>query len=208
MEWLTCLKSAIDYMEDNLTEDIGPEEVAVHVNVSCMYLQRGFQILTGYTLGEYIRNRRLYLAAVELAESDLSAIDAALKYGYETPASFTKAFSRFHGATPMDIKKGRTGIRAFQRLKISISVQGGSNMQFKIEKKEAIKLVGFRRTFNEENSYEMIPKYWDEVCDNYCPNLMKGLESANDTKNILPLIISGNLVCASTISVPTATSIT
>lgn len=175
MEWLACLKDTIEYMESNLTEIRSPEEVAEHVNVSCMYLQRGFQIMTGYTLGEYMRNRKLYLAAVELTNTCIPVIDIALKYGYETPSSFNKAFVRFHGSTPMDIRKARGNIRSFLRLNISISVQGGDSMQFRIEKKDKIKVVGFERTFSGENSYEMIPKFWDEMIQKYCPNLMKGL---------------------------------
>lgn len=175
MEWLTCVKNAIDYMESNLLDVRSPEEVADHVHVSCMYLQRGFQVLTGYTLGEYMRNRRMYLAAVELTNSSAPVIDIALKYGYETPASFNKAFQRYHGVTPMDIRKSRGSIKSFLRLNINISVQGGDSMQFKVENKKGIKVVGFQRSFDCETSYEMIPKFWDETIQKYASHLMKGL---------------------------------
>ena len=180
MEWLTCLKDAIEYMEDKLLEIDGPEEVAEHVHMSCMYLQRGFQVMTGYSLGEYIRSRRLYLAAVELMESEAPVIDVALKYGYETPSSFDKAFTRFHGATPLDVRKGRASIRSFHSLSISISVKGGDSMQFRIEKKDKIAVVGFQRTFSGEDSYQTIPKFWDEMIEKYCSNLMKALPPASD----------------------------
>lgn len=182
MEWLSCLKSAVEYMEENLEDIQGPEEVANHVHVSCMYLQRGFQILTGYTIGEYIRNRRLYLAALELSNSSDSVLDIALKYGYETPASFNKAFVRFHGVTPMDIRKKKGSIKSFLKLNISISVKGGESMQFRIEKKEKFSVVGFQREFDCENSYEMIPKYWDEMIEKNCPNLMKGLAPQSEAE--------------------------
>ena len=175
MEWLACIKESIDYMESNLMEIRSPEEVADHVNISCMYLQKGFQILTGYTLGEYMRNRKLYLAAVELNNSSIPIIDIALKYGYETPASFCKAFQRFHGVTPMDVRKSRGSIKSFLRLNISISVQGGENMQFRIEKKDSMKVVVFQRIFDMEDSYHTIPKFWDEMIEKYCSHLMKGL---------------------------------
>lgn len=174
MEWLTSIKAAVDYMEDNLTEIRSPEEVADHINMSCMYLQRGFQILTGYSLGEYMRNRRLYLAAIELSSSETPIIDIAYKYGYETPASFDKAFSRFHGVTPMDIRKGRGSITSFLRLNISVAVKGGSSMQFRIENKKSIDVVGFQRTFNTETNYTDIPKFWDEILGKYASHLMKG----------------------------------
>lgn len=161
-------------MEDNLLDIQSPEEVADHVNMSQVYLQRGFQVMTGYSLGEYIRNRRLYLAAVDLIGSDEQIIDIAYKYGYDTPASFDKAFSRFHGATPMDVRKSRSNIRSFLRLQIRISVQGGNSMNFRIEKKDAFNVVGFQRIFDSENSMEMIPKYWDEMIEKHASHLMKG----------------------------------
>lgn len=174
MEWLASIRDALDYMENNLLYIESPEEVAEHVNMSCLYLQRGFQILTGCTLGEYMRNRKLYLAAVELTESDAQVIDIAYKYGYETPASFDKAFTRFHGSTPMDIRKRGGSIRSFLRMNISVSVKGGSSMQFKIEKKEAINVAGFQRVFDFKDSYEKIPKFWDEMIAKYCPHLCLG----------------------------------
>lgn len=174
MEWLTCLRQAIEYMEDNLTDIEGPNDVADHVHVSCMYLQNGFRVISGYGIGEYIRNRRLYLAAVEIADTKTPIIDIALKYGYDTPASFDKAFARFHGVSPMDVRKARGNIRTFLKLNISVSVQGGNSMEFRIEKKDSIKVVGFQRTFNGENSYETIPKYWDECISKYASHLMKG----------------------------------
>ena len=100
MEWLTCIRGAIDYMERHLTDDISAQDVADQVYLSPFFLQKGFSVMTGMGISEYIRNRRLYLAACELQNTDEKVIDIALRYGYETPESFTKAFTRFHGATP------------------------------------------------------------------------------------------------------------
>ena len=99
MEWLTSIRTAIDYMEEHLTDNISAQDVADRVYLSPFFLQKGFSLMTGYGIGEYIRNRRLYRAALDLKETDDKVIDIALRYGYETPESFTKAFSRFHGAT-------------------------------------------------------------------------------------------------------------
>ena len=93
MEWLTGIRTAIDYMEEHLTDDISAQDVADWVHISPFYLQKGFSLMTGYGIGEYIRNRRLYRAAVDLKETDDKVIDIAFRYGYETPESFTKAFS-------------------------------------------------------------------------------------------------------------------
>ena len=89
MEWLTCIRTAIDYMEDHLTENISAQDVARQVYLSPFFLQRGFSLMTGYGIGEYIRNRRLYQSALDLRDTGERIIDIALKYGYETPESFT-----------------------------------------------------------------------------------------------------------------------
>ena len=109
MEWLTSIRTAIDYMEEHLIDNISAQDVADQVHLSPFFLQRGFSLMTGYGIGEYIRNRRLYQAAVDLKETDDKVIDIAFRYGYETPESFTKAFSRFHGVTPSQVRDGAAG---------------------------------------------------------------------------------------------------
>ena len=121
MEWLTCVRTAIDYIEKHLTDDISVQDVADQVYFSPFFLQKGFSLLTGYGIGEYIRNRRLYLAAVDLRETDDKVIDIAFRYGYETPESFTKAFSRFHGRAPSQVRGG-AAINTFLPLTIKLSV--------------------------------------------------------------------------------------
>ena len=143
MEWLTVIKDAIEYMEQNLLTVTGPEEVAKHVHISTIYLQRGFQVLTGYTLGEYIRNRRLFEAGLKLTQTDEKVIDIALEYGYETPESFTKAFTRFHGTTPIEVRRDRSKMQLFLPLHVSIKIQGGSKMNYTVEKTEAFTVIGF-----------------------------------------------------------------
>lgn len=97
MDWTASIGEAIRYIEENITEDITVEDVARHVNISPFYFQRGFSFLCGYTVAEYIRNRRLALAGSDLAAGAAKVIDVGLKYGYTSPDSFTKAFVRFHG---------------------------------------------------------------------------------------------------------------
>ena len=89
MEWLTSIRTAIDYMEEHLTDNISAQDVADRVYLSPFFLQKGFSLMTGYGIGEYIRNRRLYQAARDLKETDDKVIDIAFRYGYETPESFT-----------------------------------------------------------------------------------------------------------------------
>lgn len=179
MEWMTTIRQSLDYIEKNLMDVKSPEEVARNVHISEMYLQKGFQIMTGFTIGEYIRNRRLYIAACRLVETDEKIIDIALDCGYESPESFTKAFSRFHGASPSQIRSGLAAFRTFLPLRISISIQGGSQMEFKIKKMFPFKVIGFQREFTNENAYREIPKFWDEICEKYVKNVYAGNPPAN-----------------------------
>lgn len=168
MEWTTCLRKTIDYIEENLENDIDIGKIAGNVFVSPFYLQKGFQIITGLSIGEYIRGRRLYEAAVKISESDVKIIDVAFRYGYETPESFSKAFTRFHGVTPSGIRENPKLIHTFLPLKIKINIYGGNSMNFVVSPMWDMKLIGFEREFSYETAYAEIPKFWDEICEKYC----------------------------------------
>jgi len=166
MEWIQSLRKAIDFIEDNLLQDITCDKVAKHIYISTFHFQRTFNILTNLTTGEYIRNRRLSLAGQELTKKNVKVIDIALKYGYETPESFSKAFSRFHGITPNQAKKEGVNLKSFNRLVIKIKLEGGNTMNYKIIKKEAFKVVVKTREFTDENSTTGIPAFWSEYFSN------------------------------------------
>ena len=134
--------------------------------------------MTGYGLGEYIRNRRLYKAALDLQKSDEKIVDIAFRYCYETPESFTKAFSRFHGVSPSQVREGAP-IKAFLPLKIEISIHGGNEMNYKIKSMSGFKVIGFARVFDGETSYVEIPKFWDEIRDKYTGNVWEGNAPTN-----------------------------
>ena len=102
MEWMAVIGDSIQYIEEHITDDITTDNIAKAVNVSPFYFQKGFAMLCGYTVGEYIRSRRLTLAANDLALSDDTVLDIALRYLYDSPDSFTKAFTRFHGVSPTE----------------------------------------------------------------------------------------------------------
>lgn len=176
MEWITSLKQVINYMESHLLEEISVEEIAKEVHISPNYLQKGFRIMTGYSIGEYIRCRRLYLAALDVLTEREKIIELAYKYGYETPESFTKAFSRFHGISPSLVRKDTSRIRTFLPLKISVSIQGGNAMDFIVEKMNSFQVIGFEREFSFETSYEDIPKFWGEFRQKYHKLLLEGKE--------------------------------
>ena len=184
MEWLISIRTAIEYMEEHLTDDISAQDVADRVYLSPFFLQRGFSLMTGYGIGEYMRNRRLYQAALDLKETDDRVIDIAFRYGYETPESFTKAFSRFHGATPSQVRGG-AAINTFLPLTIKLSVQGGSQMDVKISPMFPFKVIGFQKVFDNETAYAEIPKFWDEICEKYAYSVYAGNAPANPYEQAL-----------------------
>ena len=185
MEWLTCVRTAIDYMEAHLQDDISAQDVAEQVYLSPFFLQRGFSLMTGYGLGEYLRSRRLYQAALDLRETDDRIIDIALRYCYETPESFTKAFSRFHGATPSQIRTGQGQVKTFLPLTIKITIQGGNQMDYTVTTMFPFKVIGFQKEFRGETAYAEIPKFWDEICEKYAANVYAGNEPANPYEKAL-----------------------
>ena len=147
MNWITGMQKAIDYIEANLTEEIDYEKVAAESFSSSYHFQRVFSILCGYTLGEYIRLRRLSLAGAELANGKEKVIDIALKYGYDSPDSFAKAFQKFHGITPSQARADGSKLKSFSRLSIKISLEGGSIMNYRIETKPQFTLLGYKKRF-------------------------------------------------------------
>lgn len=190
MEWLSSLKAAIDYMEAHLLMDIGADEVAEAVHISPFYFQKGFKIVTGYSIGEYIRNRRLYLAALDVLEGEEKVIDLSYKYGYDTPESFTKAFSRFHGLSPVQLKAQHSRMKVFLPLVIEVSIKGGNKMEFTIEKMEPMKMIGFEKNFSFESSYQEIPRFWDEFCRKY----MQPAASAEGTEKEMRQAVEENKI--------------
>lgn len=165
MDWVKSLQSAIDYMEDHITEPLDYARIGQNMNISGFYFQKIFSILCGMAPGEYIRNRRLTLAGNELLSTDAKIIDIALKYGYDTPEGFTRAFTRFHGVTPNAVRKHSVPLKSFSRLSISISVKGGSSMHYKIENKEAFQIIAKTQRFvkiEDVLGRKDIPRFWSD----------------------------------------------
>ena len=184
MEWISAIRKSVDYIEEHLKDKIVAQDVADQLYMSQVHFQKGFLVMTGYSVAEYIRNRRLYMAALELKDSDKKVIDVALEYGYETPESFTKAFTRFHGVSPSEIKQG-CAVRTFLPLAIKIDVTGGDKMDVKIRNLFGFKVIGFAKEFEFETAYEEIPKYWDEICEKYAANVYSGNPPANEYEKAL-----------------------
>lgn len=147
MSWVAGVQRAIDYIEEHLLEELDYEKIGKESLSSSYHFQRVFGILCGYTLGEYIRSRRLALAGMELALGRIKVIDAAVKYGYDSPDSFSKAFVKFHGITPSAAREPEAQLRSFARLSVRISLEGGSGMSYRIIEKPEMVLTGYKRRF-------------------------------------------------------------
>ena len=163
---MQLIQQAVRYMEEHILEDISYADAARNVHMSSYNFHRTFSFVTGMTANEYIRKRRLTLAAIELQTTNLSVIDAAYKYGYESPESFSKAFSRFHGSTPKQAKHKSAKLHLFNPLGIKIMVEGGSIMDYKIEHKEGQQFLVLVKSFpneiiNDDNDHS-IPDFWTE----------------------------------------------
>lgn len=155
MEWTKAIGEAVSYIEANITEDITVDDVARHVCISPFYFHKGFSMLCGYPLKEYIRNRRLSLAGEELVSGNITITDLAMKYGYDSPGSFTKAFTR----------REKTMLKAFAPLKLIISLEGGYLMDYKITKKESFTVIASSKEFSYANAKEEVPLFWQEHSD-------------------------------------------
>jgi AraC family transcriptional regulator len=162
MELVESLNAALQYIETHLLDETDSEKAAKHVGLSRFYLERTFAALTCMSVSEYIRSRRLTLAAQELITTEKKVIDLALQYGYDTPESFTKAFSRFHGVTPTSARRMSTLLRCQNPLAISIKMEGANLMNYKMEQMEAFAVVGVEKMFHMDTSMQEIPQFWGE----------------------------------------------
>ena len=164
MDWITGISKAIDYIEEHITEPTDYARAAKEACSSPFNFQRVFALLCGYTLGDYVRMRRLTLAGEELLSTDAKVIDVALKYGYDSPESFSRAFTRFHGVSPSAVRKG-AAIHSFSRICVKLILTGGSIMEYRIEKKQAAKIICRRREFTkpgDDYTNREIPEFWNE----------------------------------------------
>jgi len=141
MNWIKSISEAINYIEENLKDELKIEDIANKAFISTFYFQKAFSLLCGFSVGEYIRNRRLANAGNDLLTTDEKIIDIAMKYGYDSPDSFTKAFTRFHGSTPTAVRKNGQTIKSFAPLKLNFLLKGGYIMDYRIEKKEGFSVT-------------------------------------------------------------------
>ena len=165
MKWLNRFKESLEYIEDNLRGDIDHNIVAEKTYLSRFYYYKMFQIVTGMTLGEYIRNRRMSLAAKDLKKNNLRIIDIASDYGYSSQEAFSRAFKSVQGITPTQARNPNSSIKAFPPISFQLQLKGDVEMDYRIEQKKAIQLVSISKkiTSKDGENFRIIPEFWHET---------------------------------------------
>lgn len=168
MEWIDRLNSSINYIEDHLMDEIDYEQLGRIACCSSWHFQRMFSYMAGMPLSEYIRKRKMSLAAVDLQSSDARIIDVAEKYGYRSPTAFNRAFQSIHGVAPSAVRQEGTSIRSFPPITFRITIKGAEEMNYRIETKKAFRIVGVSVPLEKEieKNFAVIPSKWQEISSN------------------------------------------
>lgn len=195
MEWIEKLNEAIGYMEEHLTDEIDYEQLGKIACCSSYHFQRMFAYMAGVPLSEYIRRRKMSLAAVDLQEKEAKIIDVAAKYGYSSPTAFNRAFQNVHGIAPSAVKNEGVSVKSFPPVSFKITVKGAEEMNYRIETKEAFRIVGVSVPLqkNIEENFAVIPAKWGEISVdgtlqkligmmNTPPMGVLGISTCNDTE--------------------------
>lgn len=192
MDWLDRMNGAISYIEENLSEEVDYDTAARIACCSVYHFQRMFSFITDISLSEYIRRRRLTLAAFELQNSDVRIIDLAVKYGYDSPVSFSRAFQKLHGVTPTSARETGAQLKAYPRISFHISIKGDAEMNYRIEEKQVFSVFGIEEVFTTENGENLkaLPGFWlRAINDGMLDRILKasGLKCDSSSKGIKPV---------------------
>lgn len=165
MEWVERLNEAIAYLEEHLTDEVDYGRLGQIACCSSWHFQRMFAYMAGVPLAEYIRRRKMSLAAVDLREKDAKIIDVAGKYGYSSPTAFNRAFQSVHGITPSAVKQEGVTVKSFPPVTFKITVKGVEEMNYRIETKDAFRIVGVSVPLHRdiEKNFAVIPSKWQEI---------------------------------------------
>ena len=164
MDWIKKMNNAITYIENHLENEIDYTAIANVAHCSAYHFQRFFPFVAEIPLSEYVRRRRLTLAAFELQSSNVKIIDIALKYGYESPEAFTRAFKAMHGVTPAIAKEKGTPLKAFPSLTFHISIKGDKEMNYRIEEKGSMEMFGIDTEIStvDNLNFVLVPQFWEK----------------------------------------------
>ena len=183
MEWVERLNDAISYIEEHLTEEIDYAQLGRIACCSSYHFQRMFTYMAGIPLSEYIRRRKMSLAAVDLQGRNMKIIDVAEKYGYHSPTAFNRAFQSVHGIAPSAVKKEGVSVKSFPPVVFKITVKGVEEMNYRMETKDAFRIVGVSVPLYKdiEKNFTGIPPKWIGMRDTP-PMGVLGVSTCNDTE--------------------------
>lgn len=164
MEWLKNLNEAINYIEEHLTDEIDLNKLGKIAGCSGFHFQRMFSYMAEIPLSEYIRRRKMSLAAVALLNGE-KVLDVALKYRYDSPTAFNRAFQSVHGFPPSGAKFEGVTLKAFPPISFKITIKGEAEMNYRIEKREAFRIAGVKEHYsvNLEENFEKVPGFWQKT---------------------------------------------
>ncbi|MCH1982431.1 AraC family transcriptional regulator [Ruminococcus sp. OA3] len=175
MDWIERLNETMRYIEEHITEELNYAEAAKTACCSVYHFQRMFAYMAGIPLSEYIRRRRMSLAAADLLKnSDEKIVDLALKYGYSSPTAFNRAFQSVHGAAPSAVRRGGCSVKAYPPVSFKITVRGVEEMNYRIEKKESFRIIGVSQPLHREieKNFAIVPQMWENAAgDGTVPKL-------------------------------------
>ena len=195
MEWIERFNNVINYIEENITQQIDYGEIAKIACCSSYHFQRMFTYMAGIPLSEYIRKRKMSLAAVDLQSGNEKVIDIAGKYGYNSPTAFNRAFQSIHRISPSAVKSGNVYVKSFPPLSFKLVVKGVEELNYRIEAKEAFRIIGVSAPLNKEleENFFVIPQMWQNCVINgtieklsqmisTSPTGLLGISVCNDTE--------------------------
>ncbi len=192
MEWIKRLNDAVRYMEKHLTDEISYEQLGRIACCSSYHFQRMFTYMAGGPLSEYIRRRKMSLAAVDLKSGDAKVIDIAAKYGYRSPTAFNRAFQSVHGIAPSAVRNEGVSVKSFPPITFQITVSGAAELSYRVEQKEAFRIVGLSRPLEPEieKNFAVVPGLWQEAAMNGTVERLAGM------MDTAPMGILGVSVCS------------
>ena len=180
MDWIERMNTAINYIEEHIRDELDFAKIAQIACTSAYHFQRMFICMTGISLSEYIRRRRMSLAVSDLKNDKDKIVDIALKYGYNSPTAFNRAFQSVHGIAPSLVKQNGVSVKSYPPISFKITIKGAEVMNYRIEKKEAFRVVGFSSPLDKDlyNNYELVNQMWQ-------------LSAANGTTSKLLTLMDG-----------------
>lgn len=181
MEWIEKLNNAVNYIEENLTTEVNYEKLGKIACCSTYHFQRMFTYMAGIPLSEYIRRRKMSLAAVDLQSGHEKIIDVAAKFGYSSPTAFNRAFKSIHGIAPSSVKNEGVLVKSFPPITFQVTVKGVEEINYRIETKSDFRIIGLSQPLNKniEDNFLIVPKMWQSASVDGTIQELAGLMNSN-----------------------------